>query len=351
MLSRYTQVLVDVVLERKDSIKEIDFSEIDFEKLLVFASWNRVLLLFAENLLKIRPKLTDKQEAILKDIKKEGQKNLLALKKTLVFLDKVFKQEKIDYLIVKTYKFLDYVTFDVDFLIRYRDFNKAQRVLEKNGVEVKSHPGKKTQGLHQKNCFKKGFLKMDLHRKFFWLGIHHIDLDFVWDNATKKRIAGVTCPTPSLEADFLLHNKQLAYERRYITLLDFLAIKYACDQGLDWNEIKNQVAKYRWQETFTLLLSNLNFIHREIFGEEMIRIKTIISRKRLILPLHFSLKEVLVIFKEIAVRQKKVPFFGLSYYFFTTARYLIRKRLPFYDHWYNFNKFSKRKYWLGKCIN
>jgi len=354
-MERNTEIIVNIVLGRKI---DINWDEIDFEKLLVLASHNRVLYVFAKKLLNSEIDFPERHRDILKDIQKEGEKNLVALRNTLLLLENVFKKENIDYLIVKTFKYLDYVTFDVDFLVRYEEFEKAINVLKKNDIVIKPHPNLRTQGQHQRNCFKSGYLKMDLHRKFFWLGIDHIDLNFVWDNTTERKIGGVTCPTPSLEVDFLLHNKQLVYERRYITLLDFLAVKYANDEGLNWDSIINQVFKYKWDDTFFILMNWLNYLHREIFRKDMVDLNKYFNKKEykikereLKLPFNYPIEDVMKVFKEIVFKQKRIPFLEFVYYFFTKCRYIISNRLPFYDHWYDFNKINKHRYKVANCIN
>jgi len=357
MIEKYSKIIIDAILERKE-IKLVDWSDIDFLKLLVQASHNRVLYLFAKKLLGLGISFPDKHKDLILDVIKEGEKNLEVLRNTLLLLDDIFKKEKIDYLVVKTFKYFDYITFDVDFLVRYDEFKKVIDLLIKKDIMVKSHPNLRTQGLHQRNCFKSGFLKMDLHRKFFWLGIDHVDLDFIWSNTTKRKIAGVDCPVPSLEADFLFNNKQLVYERGYITLLDFLAVKYASDEGLNWEDIMAQVRKYKWDGTFFVLLNWLNYMHQEIFGRDMVDVsryfgskKYNIRRRKLKLPLIYPLKEVMSVFKEIALNNKHIPILEFLYYFFAMGRYLISNRLPFYDHWYDFNKTGHGKHIVANCIN
>ncbi|MDP8265634.1 MAG: nucleotidyltransferase family protein [Candidatus Aceula meridiana] len=357
MIEEYSNIIVQSVLDRGE-IKSTDWENVDLEKLLVQASHNRVLYAFVNKLWDLRELLPEQYIHTLEDVRKEGERNLKALRNTLLLLEETFKRENIDYLIVKTFKYLDYVTFDVDFLVRYQDFQKAIEILKKNNIIIKPHPNPKTQGLHQRNCFKSGYLKMDLHRKFFWLGVDHVDSDFLWKDTTCRDIAGIKCPVPSLEVDFLLHNKQLVYERRYITLLDFLAVKWANDEGLNWNDIAKQVVEHRWDDTFFVLLNWLNYLHREIFHENMVdpdkhfyNKKYTINERQLRLPFHYPVKDVMKVFSEIVTKNKHLPSREFAYYFFTTGRYLATHRLPFYDHWYDFNKINKRKYKIGKCIN
>lgn len=357
MIEKYSKIIVDVIL-KKDELKPIDWDSIDFVKLLVQASHNRLLYRFASNLLDSGIDMPDEHREILMDVVKEGEKSLGVATKTINIIDDVLKKENLDYLIVKTFKYLDYVTFDMDFLVRYEDFEKVIEAFKKHDVKVTPHPNPQSQGLHQKNCFRKGTLTMDLHRKFFWLGVDHIDLEYVWGAPTKREMYGVNCLVPNLETDFLLHNKQLVNERGYITLLDFLAVKYANDEGLDWEAIVEQIFKYKWDGAFFVLMGWLNYMHREIFGEDMVDVSKhfkkkhrVMSKKELKLPLIYPVWDVMNVFKEIAFKQKHIPYFEFAYYFFAMGRYLIKNRFPFYDHWYNFNKLGRGKYITANCIH
>lgn len=343
-MDKYTQIIIDVVLAR-NSKKNID--KINFEKLLVIASHNRVLLVFSKNLIKIKDiKLTKNQKKILKDIINKGEENLQALRRTIKLIDRTLTKKAIPYLIVKTFKYLDYVTFDLDFLVHYKNFAKTIKVLKNSNILVKKHPNPSTQGLHQRNCFYPNCIKMDLHRKFFWLGVDHISEDFVWNNTQTRKIAGINTKVPSLEADFLLHNKQLVFERRYITFLDFLAIKYACEENLNWDQILKQVKKYKWEKTFFVLLAYLNAINKKIFNNDidgMIKImnKYHISRKNInkfSLPFEYSFSDVMSVFKEIKDKHKHTSVRDIAYYIYSQARYKINGRMPYYDHWYDFGK-------------
>jgi hypothetical protein len=356
MIEKYSLFILNVVLQKYQKVDRLLLDKLNFEKLLVKASDNRILKVFADNLLLSNIQLTKYERGILSNISSDGSKLLKALGDTLKLLDEVFSTNNVDYLIVKTYKYFDYVTFDVDVLVRYEDFDLAKKALSENDVEITPHPGKNTQGLHQRNCFKQGLLKIDLHRKFFWLGIDHIDDDFLWRNTRKEIIGGVSCPIPSIEVDFLLHNKQLIFERRYITLLDFLAIKLFVedkDNAFAWEVIEAMVCKYKWQTGFNKLMAHLNQINKVISGNEILFMtKTeVILNNNIEFPYIYPFIDDLTVFIEIFARHRKVPFINLAHYVYSWSRYRVNSRLPFYDHWYKFNIAFSNKYSFQNVIN
>jgi len=351
-MDKYSKIIVDVVTN--NNVSKIDLLNVDFEKLLVKASHNRVLHVYCKRLLvNAKSNISNSQRKILEKISLTSERYLLAAHKTIKQIDKIFKKHKIEYLIVKTFKYIDYVTFDIDVLVKYSKFEQALKVLNDSDFKIEDHPGKKTQGLHQRNCLKSGLLKIDLHRKFFWLGIEHISEDFLWKNTRTMKLYNFKCPVPSNESDFILHNKQLLYERRYVTLLDFIAIKKSIENGINFSAVSKEIEKFCWDESYLRLMLIINWLNFKMFGKYLLKNHDIkkISNKCLSMPYHFDLKHVMQIFFEMWQRHNLLSIFGFSYYVFTTVRYKLKNRLPFYDHWFNFSKISKQKYTVAKCIH
>lgn len=302
----------------------IDFKRQPYDYWIQFLkslSQNRVLYTASKTLLSNPEKLTSKQISAIEKINSEGMNRQRMFQDTVDFLENSLGKENIPYLIVKTFKYLDYVTFDVDVLVPYERFKDTQRVLAKYGCEILSHPRK--QGVHQRNCRKKGLLNIDLHRKFYWQGLEHIDLDFVWASSHKREINGTECPCPSIEVDLLLHLKQLAYERYYITYLDYLAISKMLDE-VDKKLLLDQAQKFGWSNSLLYTFKLINQADGTNF------------------PIFFSYAQVLKQFFETIIKQRKTTFFDLMYYHYTFLRYTLnRDRLPYYDHWFDFKLLEK----------
>lgn len=317
-----SEALIAIVRGRSRAVEASFWEGVDWIALLKRASHNRVLYVVAKELLRGDCQLASRQRADLERIMRAGEEKLESFRHTVKFLDSAFGKEELPFLVVKTFKFFDYVTFDVDVLVPYDQFQAAQNALAKAGCRILPHPRK--QGLHQRNCRKDSLLNIDLHRKFFWQGLEHVDLDFIWAAPERRMINGIECLCPSLEADFLLHTKQLVYERYYITLLDFLAIKCAYERGdLDLPAIREQVVKYRWESSYRTLLRSLNQIQ---------------TAETVSLPYIYPYHEVWMQLKEIICRHQQLPLFDLAYYHFAWGKYYLSggKSLPYYQHWFDF---------------
>lgn len=333
-----SKIVVGIFFSRSGTVEDIFGGKVDWLSLLRRASHNRVLYAFARKLLREEHQLTSRQRADLEKVVAVGEEKLESFRRTIRFLNSTLSTADIPFLVVKTFKFLDYVTFDIDVLVPYDQFQAAQNALAKAGCLILPHPRK--QGLHQRNCRKDGLLNIDLHRKFFWQGLEHIDLDFVWAAPERRVVNGIECLCPALGVDFLLHNKQLVYERYYITLLDFLAIKYAYEQrDLDLSAIERQVIKYGWKSSYQTLLGHLNRIHTAFFGAELFEKVPSEGRGPVALPYVYPYREVWTQLKEISRFHRKVPLFDLAYYHWAWGRYYLSggRHLPYYQHWFDFD--------------
>lgn len=355
-----SKIITQIIIDSNRSAYN-DINDSNFKELLLLASQNRILFQFIRKL-KINKDFyfstSENNRSIINDIYNDGVKKLEAFKKTLIDLKKIFSENNCDLLIPKTFKFYDYVTFDVDILVRYNDFNKAIQILSKNGYSVMSHPGKKTQGLHQRNCFKPGMLKVDLHRKFYWLGIEHIDENVTWINTKQQKFFEETfLNTPSLEIDFILNAKQLMFERRYITLLDFLALRESLKYDFNYKLVVNKISEFRWENIFKLLIPYLVFLDEKIYKKDSLfrnfykkEFKKI--HKKFNLPLSLSFFDDMKTFILIFSKHKKIPYIHIAHYFYSWSRFYMTSRYPFYDHWYDFSKIIKnKKIYTGKVIN
>lgn len=321
-------------------IDKIEFETINWAKFLSKASQNRVLYAFCKNLVdKRQDLLSPKSTENLSRIIKYGDKWLSKLQNTLLFLDRVFSDNHIKYIIAKTYRPISYVTYDVDVFVRPIDYSKAAEVLKSMGYAGK-HPGK--QAKKQVNLFIPNLLVIDLHKGFSWQGHCYFDESLIWTDVKQRMIADVLCPVPRPEIDVLLGIAHILFERRYITLLDLILVREFQKQ-VNWNFLIKQSEKYHWKFSLVNLLDILNYINYSLDGEESdflqdFNIPQQFSSFRVekpSMPFFLPLSYVFQVFYEKTGSIIRLPGWDLAYYFFTTARYYItcRRRLPYYVEW------------------
>jgi glycosyltransferase involved in cell wall biosynthesis len=294
-----SKLMVDVFYDRK---KSVELSQRDWTAFLKLCSGNRVLYQIAKKL---------QVQEILAAAEKEVQKT----QKTLDFVAAQLPQA----LLVKTYKFIPYITYDLDLLVH--DRAEAERALSE--LKRTSHPGK--QDRYQKNYFRDDLLRIDLHEDFYWQGFRFVDIDEVFKNTQKVEYFGRQVMIPNYTIEFLLNCAHILFEKRYITLLDYWYLKKLIEEkNLDWTLIERQTRKYGWQRSFNLLQSKLRQIN--------------VSREPF--PGFITTTGICKIYGEKCRHEKKLPLFDIFYYAFARARGRlgIKTRYPYYLHWFEFKK-------------
>ena len=220
-------------------------------------------------------------------------------------------------LLVKTYKFIPYITYDLDILV------SSKKQLE--GFRKEQHPGK--QDKFQKNYFHKDFLRIDLHEDFYWQGFKFVDVEKVFEKTQTVTYFGQQVTIPSYTFEFLLNCAHILFEKRYITFQDFYYLKKLVDEEkIDWSVIKKQTEKYGWSSALGLLL-------KEIKGVKEVK-------EGISFPIFLSARKIAKIYWEKCLFDKKLPLVDMLYYAFarTRGKLGIKTRYPYYLHWFAFEK-------------
>ena len=332
-----TRFICDTVLFAKDSNIANRAENFDLVTLARRASHARVLYLLTKNLLDCE---VHSWEPALLSIISEGEKQLYTLSATLDFISTTLPAAGIDYLVVKTYKYVPYITFDVDLLVRPEQYEATKLIFAQEGFSILKHPGESFR--KQCNCERDDLLRIDLHQGFYWQQFTYLDEDLIWKQPIYRKMRTIKIPTPSLEIEVLLNIVHLLFERRYVTLLDLIYFQKAIDEGFRWEVIEGQAQKYGWRRSLHFFRNVVNELITEVWGVD-------IGMSEIVLPAHTSLPfmmspwSVWGIFIEKICATGTISWFDLAYYHFITVRYYFtgRKRLPFYLHWYSMEKLSR----------
>ncbi len=232
-----------------------------------------------------------------------------------------FKADLPQALLVKTYKFIPYVTFDLDLLVD--DVASVDIELQKS-----QHPGK--QNKHQKNYKREDMLRLDLHDNFYWQGFKYLDLELVKKSTQQVNYFGYTVTIPSYTVDFLLNCAHILFERRYITFLDFWYLKKLLDDDcVDWDSVWEQSSKYGWESSLKMLLGVMKKLEEQVT----------LPRGAACFPHMLGWPQIFRIYKEKFLRDNKLPVFDIVYYIFARARGAlgIEPKYPYYIHWFDFS--------------
>lgn len=335
---RYSKIILDVIDGNFTSFDQRFSNRADGIGILKEASRNRVLYAFCDKLMKSRSgAMHPFLEENIRKILVNGEQWQSKLRNTLTFVNSFFPQHDIPFLVVKTYRSIPYVTFDVDVLVHPSDFGFVSSKLKEIG-ELGKHPGKQTK--KQVNFFASNQLTVDLHENFSWQGSTYLDDSFAWLNTRKQEIAGVAVPIPSAEVEYLLEAAHLLFERRYITLLDYVYLRRMSQKPLDTQAILKQVQCHGWDNAFTSLMATVNEINYFFEGNELnpaFARNGELSIKEFDMPYFLSPLAVVKVFYEKYRKQEYFPKFDFLYYFFTLTRYHIsgKRRYPYYIEWFS----------------
>lgn len=294
-----SKLMVDVFYDRR---KSVNLNRKDWVRFLKLCSGNRVLYSVAKKL--------RRQEVV-----RAAEKEIGKTQQTLGFVETNLP----DAILVKTCKFLPYITYDLDLLVHDR-----RRIEKDLGPVVKErHPGK--QNRYQKNYYKKGLLQLDVHEDFYWQGFRFADVEKVFENTQTITYFGRQVRIPSYTFEFLLNCAHVLFEKRYITFLDYWYLKKLTDEEkVDWELVETQAKKYGWWKSLQLLRRKLRQIKagREPF------------------PSFLSWREIFRIYQEKCWFEKKLPIFDMLYYIFARlcGRLGIKTSYPYYVHWFDFEK-------------
>ncbi len=342
------QLLIDLFYKRNQEQSLQTLQSMDRKQWLNFLkhlSYNRILFHF---IAKIFPKyfhqLPEDFQSDLITLTRSAKTEEQKTQRTIAYYQKYLPQA----VLVKTYKFIPYVTFDLDLLVDNADSVELD-------LQKKQHPGK--QNKHQKNYEQKNMLRLDLHDNFYWQGFKYLDLDLVSADTQKVHYFGYSVTIPSYTAEFLLNCAHILFERRYITFLDFWYLKLLMDEEkVDWDAVWEQAEKYGWDKSLKMLLGEISDLERLVNvipaaePESMRRfyvISRILSRAQddgayvdsVRFPHKLTWFQIYKIYAEKFKKTKKLPLFDIAYYIFARTRgaFGIEPRYPYYLHWFNFS--------------
>lgn len=291
----------------------------DFEDLITWAENNRVLYPLAV----LSPDM--------KRIESVGKEWIIKLKKTLKEIKNVLNQD--EYLVTRTYKYIEYVTFDVDLFVN--NFSEVVKKFKEQGFIIESHDsslGGRIPGM-QVNIKKEGLLTIDLHQDFTWQKRKFLDSQLVMECPIKRNIAGQSVFTPQPEIELLLCIADISHERFNITLLDLIWLEGLSREIKNWEFIFSQADQYKWLNIFTKMASIINQMSLDIYGK--ILIPGIASKNgSYTLPYFLNLFTCWEIYLNTLLGAFGFPITSLIYMHYNQFKYLLTNQMPYYSPWH-----------------
>lgn len=236
----------------------------DLDDLIKIAEKNKLSFVLSKNLIKEKGFASEK---ILKNVIDRGRKNVEIFNKTIRFVDDIMKENGIDYLLIKTYKILPYITKDIDILVKKDDLNDAKKIITENGgrdYEFSKSNQFIFRILHKtEDTFGGKGLLIDVYHDFSWIRIPCMDESFLWKNKRKIDINSIKTFIPSIEADMLTFFAHSIFWHGYIPLLDYIYLQRLLDKRPNIKLMEREIENYGWKNGFKWLISFLRKSYHE----------------------------------------------------------------------------------------
>lgn len=318
-------LLADTIVRKKKFLNH----KINLEDVL-FAEQNRVLFSLSE------------KTKELKKIEEEGDLWIDKLKQTILFSERILS--KIPHVTTRTYKYLPYITYDIDLFVENDDFIKAIDLFKKAGCQIKSHDPTILSHIsgriknQQKNVCKKGLLTIDLHRDFTWQKRKFLDRTLLFKNIRRRKIAGVKVDVPSPEVEFILCLADVGHERFNFTLLDLIWLEGLSHEIKDWSIIFAQANKYGWLRVCRYVVSLVNAYSQKYYNKAIVPDVAQLKVKG-DLPFFLPLNVCWLSYWENLLYTRSFPFLSFAYMHYAKIRYYLsgKRRMPYYSKWYSKN--------------
>ena len=235
-------------------------SDFNWQEIKKYSIANKVFYWLIQNVKSLHPHLLS--NLITTEELIELTKEVRLFEKTVLFADSALRKSSIQYLLVKSYKNVGYVTQDIDIFVQKDSFRTAIKALKEYGAtRVKlSLPNEIVfTVLYQPEEIytAKNILKIDMYRDLSWIRLPAFGYDFLWDNPIRVNISNINTAIPNPEADLVSLLAHSLFWHGDLLLLDFLYLTKLMDSPLDWERMFMQADKYGWKRGLLRLMNAL----------------------------------------------------------------------------------------------
>jgi hypothetical protein len=213
--------------------------------------------------------LTKKNEHLKSDNKilAKGEALNRRYVKTLLLIDKISKENKIDCLLFKTHKYIeDVVDGDIDLIIKKGQLQKFIRKIEKSGFKCIQEEKFKY------SCTKSGFSKIEPRVNVSYHGLMVIESKTVWSNTDYIQVKNRKIRKTLFEIDLVAQLLNVLYGPNYLKLYLYKISQRAnfdVVENLVNNSVKEDIRlvkrellqKKNLEKRFPIFLSNYSYMN------------------------------------------------------------------------------------------
>ncbi len=318
------------LLNIRYSIDEIKLNNINWDRLLIDSSNNRILYEVSKQIVNsnFKDKIDKKSLEKIEDIYRLGVKHIEKTKNSVKLIDDEMKAIGKDYLVCKTQKDFDFITYDVDCLFKEDEYDDVMAHL------ITKYTKEDCLKKKQMDIFVPNMLRLDMHYGFFWAGADYIDNEAVWESKQIRNVFGIDVHTPDDTVEFILTILNLTFERLYVPLLEYAYIKKII-KNVDMEKVKAMAKKNNWETALTIITSKLDQINIYLFDETIFG-NDVKKPRSIEVPMIYTWIEFIKLYGEFIIKRKKFPYYDIAYFIFAKSRYHLddKKQVPIYGHGY-----------------
>lgn len=230
--------------------------------------------------------------------------------KTLKVIDQISKENKIPYLLFKTYKYIDEVVDgDIDLFVKNKDFNKFMNLMINAGFD--SFETEKNKGV----CTKKGYCKIEPRINISFHGYLIIDEKMIWKKTEIVKVNKINVRKVLNEIDLSYYLLNILYGPNYLRLYSYVLFK---DLNLN---------------SFNHYLKKRNYKDIELVYKKLIKQSEINNR----FPLFLSPCSYIAWWRKSILMNDSISFYlkikHVVFYFYSLLNYVFLGKLVFKHDW------------------
>ncbi len=184
-------------------------------------------------------------------------------KNTIGVLNEILQNAGLEYILIKNGNIIEHVPRDVDILVHEQDRDQLIDLFRANGLKLLYN------GWSETSLVKAGLMRIDIYTRIHYIGMNFLDENYLWESCKINSEHGMTYPSLTLEADYLLNSIHGLLGHQGITLLDFLNLSSLERRLSNLVGCRNQAVISGWGNVFDLWTDRLQMLRSKIYEQHL----------------------------------------------------------------------------------
>jgi len=256
-------------------------------------------------------------------------------KSTIQFLNRISKDNCIDYALIKSFDTIEHTPNDIDIFVLPEQRSNLIFALKQNGMSCQQSSIAETK-------LEGKYMNIDIYTEVCYLNFNFLEGQDLWEARIKKSFLGEKYFGLNPDADYLLLLPHSLFGHRRMTLLDFLHLKNL-QTKIDLEKCRDYAKQQGWGYIFDAMTDLLNSMYEDIYLNRKVKMfpfyypkafiwdnikhlqnDEIENKKRLYFELSYLLEEVMYKCEDTFI-YRSIKSFGPAQKIFNSACSLAKK--------------------------